>query len=123
MSGTPWSKAARARTARLWTQTYTYLNGGSETAEWLGELFECTETSFLREALTEADAVLDKAGWISDSDPDYNAICDAGIIEADGHDYVFSLMTGMPDGESNRLLFEELAATIFDAREALNLQQ
>lgn len=67
--------------------------------------------------------MLDKAGWISDSDPDYNAICDADIIEADGHDYIFSLMTGMPDGESNRLLFEELAATIFDAREALNLQQ
>ncbi len=113
--------------AKLWTDMYEYLNSGSETAEWLGSLLTQTTTSFIRNALESSDAedltVSNKAGWISDSDPDYNAINDAGIIEADGHTYILSIMTSLPDGDSNRELFETLAAAIFDARESLNLQE
>ena len=113
--------------AKLWTDMYEYLNTESETAEWLGSLLTQTTTSFIRNALESSDAedltVSNKAGWISDSDSDYSAINDAGIIEADGHTYILSIMTSLPDGESNRELFETLAAAIFDARESLNLQE
>ncbi len=113
--------------AKLWTEMYNYLNTESETAEWLGDLLTQTSTSFIRNALESSNAedltVSNKAGWISDSDPDYNAINDAGIIEADGHTYILSIMTSLPDGDSNRELFETLAAAIFDARESLNLQE
>ncbi len=126
-SNTSWFPTYCPRSsAKLWTEMYTYLNSESETAEWLGGLLTQTETSFIRTALensgVEDITVSDKAGWISDPDPDYNAICDAGIIEADGHTYILSVMTGMPYGESNLELFETLVAAIFDTRESLNLQ-
>lgn len=113
--------------AKLWTEMLSYLETESETALWLEDLLGQTETSFIREALGGEDAsdiaVLDKAGWIADPDPDYNAICDAGIIRSEGHTYIMCIMTGMPDTDGNRETLQALASTLFDAREALNLRQ
>ncbi len=112
--------------AALWTEMYTYLNAGSNTAAWLGNLLEQTETSFIRDSLSESDAqevtVMDKAGWYPTDDPDYSSLCDAGIIQADGHTYILSVMTSMSDSESNRALFEDIVQALFAARGTLNLQ-
>lgn len=108
--------------AKLWTEMYTYLQSGTETSVWLGELLGSTTTSFIRNAITGTGAtVQDKAGWCSDFDSTYNSICDAGIIELDGHTYILSLMTGMADSDANETLYENLAAAVFAAHESLNL--
>ncbi len=114
--------------AKLWTALYEYLNSDSETAAWLGSLLSETQTSFIRSALEASDAqdlvVSDKAGWISSSDSyTYNATVDAGIIEADGHTYILSIMTSLPYGDINRTLFENLASALFDARDVLTQEE
>ncbi len=113
--------------AKLWTEMYEYLNSESETAAWLGDLLTQTETSFIRSALESSGiqdlVVRNKAGWISSSTPIYNAICDAGIIEADGHTYVLSIMTSMSYSDAHVELFEALTSALFDVRTSLNLQE
>ena len=64
----------------------------------------------------------DKAGWCSDSDPAYNSVSDAGIVEIDGKTYIMSILTGMPDSESNRELVGDLARALLSCREGLDVQ-
>ena len=100
---------------------YDYLESGTETATYLSTLLGQTETSFIRDALQGTNALVkDKAGWCSDSDPNYNGVCDAGIVTVDGHPFVLSVMTGMADSDKNRLLFQEIARSVFETNEALS---
>ena len=115
----PWYCARSS--AKLWTEMYDYLESGTETATYLSTLLGQTETSFIRDALQGTNALVkDKAGWCSDSDPNYNGVCDAGIVTVDGHPFVLSVMTGMADSDENRLLFQEIARSVFETNEALS---
>lgn len=115
----PWYCARSS--AKLWTEMYNYLESNTETATYLSALLGQTETSFIRDALQDTNALVkDKAGWCSDSDPNYNGVCDAGIVSADGHPFVLSVMTGMADSEQNRLLFQEIARSVFETNETLS---
>lgn len=114
----PWYCARSS--AKLWTEMYTYLESDTETATYLSTLLGQTEESFIRSALEDTHALVkDKAGWCADSDPSYNGLCDAGIVTIDGHPFVLSIMTGMPDSNQNRLLFEDIARSVFETHEAL----
>ena len=115
----PWYCARSS--AKLWTEMYNYLESNTETATYLSALLGQTETSFIRDALQDTNALVkDKAGWCSDSDPNYNGVCDAGIVSVDGHPFVLSVMTGMADSEQNRLLFQEIARSVFETNETLS---
>lgn len=116
----PWYCARSS--AKLWTEMYNYLESNTETATYLSALLGQTETSFIRDALQDTNALVkDKAGWCSDSDPNYNGVCDAGIVSVDGHPFVLSVMTGMADSEQNRLLFQEIARSVFETNETLSV--
>lgn len=115
----PWYSARTS--AKVWTEMYSYLQSGSEAAQFLGELTSQTETSFMREALAGTGAIVqDKAGWCADSDPRWNGVCDAGIVTLGDKTYILSIMTGMPDGEESYLLYEDIATAVFAARDTLD---
>lgn len=108
--------------ARLWAEMLAYIETGSEFAEWLADLTSRTEVSFIRDGLEGTGAtVLDKAGWCTDSDPAYNSVSDAGIVEIDGVPYIMSILTGMPDSEENRELVGDLARALLACRDDLAL--
>ncbi|WP_165171792.1 serine hydrolase [Adlercreutzia sp. ZJ242] len=65
---------------------------------------------------------MNKAGWSPDEDPAYRSVSDAGLVTLDGRTYLLCIMTDMRDSEASRRYFEDLARTIFDAREALDYQ-
>lgn len=112
----PWYCARSS--AEVWTEMLAYLETGSETSQWLGDLLASTEESFLRNGIANDSAVVrNKAGWCADSDPRWNSVSDAGIIELDGHTYIMSIMTGMPDSEASREAFEALASAVFAVRD------
>lgn len=114
----PWYCARSS--AKLWTEMYLYLQTGSETSQWLGELLASTETSFLRSAIADTGAtVWSKAGWCAGSSELYNSTSDAGIVELDGHTYILSIMTSMPYGDDSVDLYEMLASALFDVRASL----
>ena len=105
---------------KLWCEAWRYFARGTATAAWLSDLAARTQTSFLRDALAPAGAVVrDKAGWISTVDPALCSVSDAGIVEAAGRTYLISIMTGMPDGGTTRSLLQDLASALFAARGAL----
>ena len=92
-----------------------YVGEGSETAQWLWDLTGQTTVSFIRDGLEGLGAVVhSKAGWCSDSDSSYNSVSDAGVVDLDGRTYIMSIMTGMPDTESNRALVGQLARALAD---------
>ena len=47
---------------------------------------------------------------------------DAGIVEIDGKTYIMSILTAMPDSESNRELVGDLARALLSCREGLDVQ-
>lgn len=107
---------------KIWTEMYNYWQTGGDAAQWLSSLCGETTVSFLRDVVDPLGAtVRNKAGWCSGSNYgyDFNGVCDAGVIQLDGHTYVVSVMAGVPDCEENRELVENLIAAIFDARDAL----
>lgn len=110
--------------ARLWAEMLAYTSTGTETAQWLGDLTGQTTVSFIRDGLEGTGAtVRDKAGWCTDSDPAYNSVSDAGLIEIDGKTYIMSILTGMPDSEANRALVGDLAAALIECRDALDVAE
>lgn len=109
--------------ARLWAEMLDYFSSGTDTALWLSDLTGKTSVSFIRDGLEGTGAtVRDKAGWCTDSDPAYNSVSDAGIVEVDGGVYIMSILTGMPDSEANRALVGDLARALLDCREALGVE-
>lgn len=119
-----WFPSYSARSsARLWSQMYAYAASGTETAQWLYGLTGQTEVSFIRAGIEDTGATVhDKAGWCADPDPAFDSVSDAGIIEIDGRSYVMSILTGMPDSESNRELVGKLAAALLNCRDALGAE-
>lgn len=110
--------------AKLWTNALTYLESDGSCATWLAEQLSQTRTSFIRDGILGVEdgreaEVLDKAGWIADSNPAYNSVCDAGIVRAGGRTYVMCIMTSQPDCTEARENVAALAAALFEAREAL----
>ena len=86
----------------LWANIYSYLQGGTQTAQWLKAQLGNTEVSFLRSGLgNQATAVWDKAGWDDDIANGYTAMTDCGIVEANGHAYLVVLLTTMAGVEEN----------------------
>ena len=110
--------------AKLWANALEYFESGTDTAIWLSDLFEQTKTSFIRDGISDTEGgdaavVRDKAGWISDDDPSYNAVNDAGIIEMDGRTYLMCIFTSQPDCTEARDNVSAIAAALFEAREEL----
>ena len=111
--------------ARLWLTIYQYFDADSEAAALIEESCGSTETSFLRDALSDLDGVTvrDKAGWNSDGDStdgvDYNAIVDNGIVTCNDRDYLVCVMTGASYSESTVPNAETLMAAVFAAHEDL----
>jgi hypothetical protein len=86
-----------ARTlALLWARNYDYFTT-DETGQELATLYESPETSAIHEALGDQYTTQSKAGWIADSDPAYNASCDAGIIYSDDGPYILAVLSNVPD--------------------------
>ncbi|MDO4291521.1 MAG: serine hydrolase [Eggerthellaceae bacterium] len=112
------SYSARAA-AQLWLSVYRYLETNTETAAWLGSLLEETETSFLRDALEDAGyegaVVRSKAGWCADPNPDYNSVCEGGVVSYEGADYLICVMTNAADSNAARANYEALATAVFEA--------
>ena len=68
--------------------------------------------------------VYNKAGW--DSASEYagyqsylNAMCDSGVIEADGHTYIVSVLANIEEGDANAIKLERLMNTLYEAAQTL----
>lgn len=110
--------------AKLWLHSYPYLtNTNDSKAQWLANELRNTEVSFLRDGIVLSGAsdatVMNKGGWIIGS-KNYNAVIDAGLVEDDGHHYLVSIMTALPDGEPREQLVSNLAATLYSIRGILD---
>lgn len=110
--------------SKLWLHSYPYLTNTNDTkAQWLANELRNTEVSFLRDGIVLSGAsdatVMNKGGWIIGS-KNYNAVIDAGLVEDDGHHYLVSIMTALPDGEPREQLVSDLAATLYSIRGVLD---
>lgn len=110
--------------ALLWLHMYDYLESGAEHASYLAELYQQTNTSFIRDGVstvqgesqsTETPVVMNKAGWNA-SGTRFSGLCDAGIIEYQGKTYVMSVMCSAPDSGSHRTQVSAVARALFDLR-------
>ena len=110
--------------AKLWCQTYLYLATKTDFSQKLANYFSTTEVSFIREGLKEQNAIVyDKAGWCAADlyygDGVFNGICDAGIVNVDGRDYLLTIMTNAADNAEDEAKVSELAKSIVGARSCL----
>lgn len=104
--------------ARLWREMSEYLSMDTETSQWLSGLLTSTSRSFIRDGIADEQVLVrNKAGWISE-DGCYST-CDGGLIEADGHSYVMSVMTSMPWSDRSSEVTAAIAKALFDTRAAL----
>lgn len=100
--------------AKLWAEMNEYLNLNTDTSKWLAEQLNSTAMSFIRSGLSQDANVYNKAGWIDEEG--YEATCDAGIVQIDGHGYVMSIMTSMPWNDETSRLVGQIASDLIDAR-------
>lgn len=104
--------------ARLWREMSEYLSTDTETSQWLSGLLASTSRSFIRDGIADEQVLVrNKAGWISEDG--YYSICDAGLIEVDGHSYVMSIMTLMSWSDRSSEVTAAIAKALFDTRAAL----
>lgn len=125
--------------ALLWLHMHDYLESGADHASYLAELYQQTNTSFIRDGVStvqdegqdgeggdgetqnaetqnaETPVVMNKAGWNA-SGTRFSGLCDAGIIEYQGKTYVMSVMCSAPDSESHRAQVSAVAQALFDLR-------
>ena len=105
--------------ASLWADILLYIQEGSDGAQSFASLLSTTETSFIRDGLNSAGAVvMNKAGWI-DEDDFYSSVTDAAIVEADGHTYIMVIVTSAYDGGEAEEHVAALARTLFNTRSSL----
>lgn len=101
--------------ATLWMHIWKYLNSGTETATWLKGLFGKTETSFLRQGVTQAGMtnalVYNKAGWCVSSNEMADAVNDAGIVVDGDQTYLVVAFSSAADGPTA----EANLANVFEA--------
>ena len=103
--------------AAIWHDIHTYLQTGTETAQWFGERLANTNCSFIRDGVAETGAATwNKGGWIASG---LNSTTDAGIIELGGHVYLMAIATGQPDSGEARTRVANLARLLFDQRDRL----
>lgn len=102
--------------AAIWAEIYQWLQAGSDDAQWLGGLLGATDESYIRDGLAGTGAtVQEKAGWMGDDDA--RSITDAGIVRANGRDYLLVIITEQPEWESAaRANASQLARALFDLR-------
>lgn len=100
---------------QLWIGAYVYFfEDTNENSEWCRSLYTDSTESFIHSALSEDYTVYTKPGWYSDwEDVSRN---DAGIVMADGHDYILTIMSDAFDSYDD---LEELAAALDEAHELL----
>lgn len=104
-----------AELTRLWIGTYMYFfEETNENSNWCQNLYTDSRESFIHSALSEDYTVYTKPGWYSDwEDVSRN---DAGIVMADGHDYILTIMSDAFDSYDD---LEELAAALDEVHELL----
>lgn len=105
--------------ASFWVEILQYLRSGSDEAQWFAGLLGSTETSFIRDAVSNTGAtVVNKGGWIGEEG--YESVTDAGIIELDGRTYLMVIITGQFDDEGvTEPNVANLAQVLFGARDLL----
>lgn len=93
---------------KLWIGTYIYFfEDTNENSEWCQSLYTDSRESFIHSALGDNYTVYTKPGWYSDwEDVSRN---DAGIVMADGHDYILTIMSDAFDSYDD---LEDLAAAL-----------
>lgn len=110
--------------ATIWMHTWDYLNSGSSTAEWLGDLLSSTETSFLRNGTEQAgmnDAtVYNKAGWYVSSSGVEDAVSDAGIVVEGDNIYLVVAFTSRPDNPTAEANLSNLFEALLSVRHSLD---
>ncbi len=115
-----WFPTYSAReSALMWLNGYNYLTDpDAYYAPWLSQQLEQTGVSYIRDGLVDQDVtVMNKAGWITDSDPAYCATCDAGLIaDANGRVYLMSIMTSAPECDESKAAIAQLALALWEAR-------
>lgn len=100
---------------QLWIGTYFYFfEDTNEHSAWCRNLFTDTAESFIGSALGDVHRVYTKAGWYTDWED--TARNDAGIIRADGHDYILTVMSDSFDSYDD---LEELTAALDELRPLL----
>ncbi|KAI4439384.1 serine hydrolase [Schaedlerella arabinosiphila] len=98
--------------AQLWIGTYFYFfEDTNEQSNWCRSLYADTAESFIGSALGEEYTVYTKAGWYTDWED--TARNDAGILRADGRDYILTIMSDSFDSYDE---LEELAAALNEIR-------
>ncbi len=92
---------------KLWIGTYMYFfEDTNENSKWCQSLYTDSTESFIHSALSEDYTVYTKPDW---EDISRN---DAGIVMADGHDYILTILSDAFDSYDD---LEELAAALDEA--------
>lgn len=117
MDDTHFPRYSAREAALLWLHTYSYLQSDSEYVSYLAQLFQNTNTSFIRDGVDaamadDAPVVMNKAGWNA-SDARFSGTCDAGIVEYLGQTYIMAIMTNAPDSDDSRTAVSNVAQVLF----------
>ena len=110
------------KAAIFWLHIYDYINSGNENSEWLSELYQGTEISFIRDVVVKEhglDAtVMNKSGWIGEEE--LHSTIDNGLIEIDGKTYLLISISSIPYSEATSEYFYQLERMLIsDAIEPL----
>lgn len=110
--------------ATIWMHTWNYLNSGSSTADWLGDLLSRTETSFLRNGAEQVGmnnaTVYNKAGWCVSSSGVEDAVSDAGIVVEGSNVYLVVAFTSRPDNPTAEANLSNLFEALLSVRHSLD---
>lgn len=100
---------------RLWIGIYIYFfEDTNENSKWCRSLYTDSTESFIGSALGDEYTVYTKPGWYSDWED--VARNDAGIVMADGNDYILTILSDAFDSYDD---LEELAAALDDVHALL----
>lgn len=78
---------------------------------------DTTKVEPVVDSLGDSVKVRNKAGWIAGKEDD--AVCDAGIVTINDHDYLMVIMTSATDSAEGEQAFAHLARTLFEIRSDL----
>ncbi len=119
-----------------WLNVYRYLTGSTYGATWLGEQLEADSSSLTTRALSTTHTITPSATssntitvspisapmtiWsygaqMSNAANSEYGIVETAIILVDGHSYLITVMTGLPDSTANQELVESLMAACAQA--------
>lgn len=126
--------------AKLWSFIYAYMESGTSGAEILSKSMASTNVSFIRDGVERAtgtetiewemsdgglimvesaDALVrNKAGWMPEEGV-FASTSDNAIVTIGGRDYMMCIMTAAPAYGRYQEAVDELARTLFEARNCL----